>query len=106
MTSEEYEKSDVPMKSLFMWAGGIVIGLALILIILNSMFTASKEQQVQDSVLKPESVELRDLRARETETLNSYKVIDEANGVVQIPIDRAMQLLAEEAFEENIKKVR
>ena len=106
METQGYEKSDISVKKAFIWAGIIVVSIVVIIIFLNSVFISEVEKEVYQAVLKPESIELRDLRARETETLTSYKVIDEQNGVVQIPIERAMQLLSEEAFEDALKKVR
>ncbi|WP_031500999.1 hypothetical protein [Bryobacter aggregatus] len=41
--------------------------------------------------------ELREVRAGETERLTQYKYIDKAKGTVQLPIERAMQLLVQEA---------
>ena len=96
-----YEKSDVSTKKLFIASGSVVVFIAIIIIALNSFFLASKEKQVYESVLKPTSTELRELRARENETLTSYKMLDERNGVVQIPVERAMKLLAEEAFDRS-----
>ena len=104
MESQGYEKSDVSIKKVFMWAGFIVVSIVVVVIVLNSFFISSMEKEVYNSVLKPESVELRDLRAREIETLTSYKMLDETNGVVQIPIERAMQLLADEAFQKQLRK--
>jgi hypothetical protein len=40
-------------------------------------------------------LEIKDFRMQEEQTLNSYGWVDQPNGVVRIPIDRAMQLLAE-----------
>jgi len=40
-----------------------------------------------------ERVEINDFRLTEEQTLNSYGWVDEKNGVVHIPIDRAMQLV-------------
>ena len=96
-----YEKSDVSTRKLFIAATVLVLSIVVIIVALNSFFLSSKEKQVYESVLKPASVELRELRARENETLTSYKMLDERNGVVQIPIERAMQLLAEEEFEKT-----
>ena len=42
-----------------------------------------------------ERLEIKDFRMQEEQTLNSYGWVDQQNGVVRIPIDRAMQLLAE-----------
>ena len=42
-----------------------------------------------------ERIEIRDFRLKEEQTLNSYSWVDEKAGVVRIPVERAMQLLAE-----------
>lgn len=42
-----------------------------------------------------ERTELNDFRLGEEQTLNSYGWVDQNAGVVRIPIDRAMQLIAE-----------
>ena len=39
--------------------------------------------------------EINDFRMQEEQTLNSYGWVDQQAGVVRIPIDRAMQLLAQ-----------
>lgn len=106
MQSPGYEKSDVSIRRLFLWAGSTIIGIVLIVIVLNALFIDAKEKQLYESVLQPESIELREVRAREIETLTSYKILDEQKGIVQIPIERAMQLLADEEFAKQLKKVR
>jgi hypothetical protein len=42
-----------------------------------------------------ERVEIKDFRLKEEQTLNSYGWVDEKAGGVRIPIERAMQLLAQ-----------
>lgn len=42
-----------------------------------------------------ERVEIRDFRSKEEQALNSYGWVDEGSGVAHIPIDRAMDLIAE-----------
>ena len=48
---------------------------------------------------------LIELRAAEQEELQSYGWVNRTDGVVRIPIDRAMQLLAEEAQREEISPI-
>ena len=103
--SQGYEKSDVAIRGLFLWGGGIVVALTVIILLLDGLFIATKEEQVYESELKPESVSLRELRAQESAALDSYKMIDPIHNVVQIPIDRAMQLLADEAFAKQKKQM-
>jgi hypothetical protein len=42
-----------------------------------------------------ERVEINDFRLKEEQTLNSYGWVDQQAGVVRIPIEHAMQLLAQ-----------
>ena len=67
-------------------------------IVVDDVFMLTKEEIIYETVLQPESVPLRDLRAHEDEVLHTYKVIDAAKGIYQIPIDRALQLMADEAY--------
>ena len=52
------------------------------------------EPRVED---KP-FLQLRTERAREDHVLNSYAVIDKSQGIVRIPIDRAIDMLAEKGL--------
>ncbi len=81
---------------------GIII-LATILLLLYNYFLAEKEEIVFEMQLKPESVLLRDIRASEEKTLTSYKLLDPQKGIYQIPIERAMQLIAEENFQKRMQ---
>jgi len=98
-----YEKRDInPVKVFLYGAAGIVVIVIVVVFMLN-YFTATREEIVYEEVLKPESAALRELRARETEELNSYAVLDAKKGVYRIPIKRAMELMAEEAYQNRLK---
>ncbi len=49
----------------------------------------------QPRLASNERLEINDFRVHEEQTLNNYGWVDEQAGVVRIPIDRAMQLLAQ-----------
>lgn len=49
----------------------------------------------QPRLERNERLEIKDFRLKEEQTLNSYGWVDEKTGVVHIPIERAMQLLAQ-----------
>ncbi len=49
----------------------------------------------QPRLERNERVEIRDFRLQEEQTLNSYGWVDEKAGLVRIPIERAMQLVAQ-----------
>ncbi len=96
-----YETSDISTRNLYISGGVLIVLLIVIIAGLNELFLANREQEVTDKVLQAESSELRELQAREAEALHSFKMLDQENGVVRIPIDRAMQLVAEEDFEQR-----
>jgi hypothetical protein len=93
-----YEKRDANLKGVAIVSLAGALFLILSVVFVDDIFVLTKEQIIFDTVLRPESVPLRDLRAREDEVLHSYKQLDSAAGVYQIPIDRAMQLQADEAY--------
>jgi len=99
-----YEKKDVSVNKIVLYGVISVVLLVVFVVFIMDFVVASRENLIYEQQLRPESVALRELRAREAETLNSYKIIDSANGIYQVPIERAMQLIAEEAYLEHRKK--
>lgn len=96
-----YKEKDVNLKGVFLVAGGVVVSLVIIVILLNEFFMTSKEELIYQEVLAPESVALRELRAHEEEILGSYGVIDKDKGIYRLPIERAMKLMADEAYRQR-----
>lgn len=97
-----YEKKDVNVSNIVGYALVAIIILIAILVFLNEYFIFQMEdmKQERDSIV---STELRDIRAAEEEVLNSYKVMNADKNIYQIPIDRAMKLLSDEAFTKQKK---
>lgn len=93
-----YERRDANLKIILLISLAGVAFIVFSIIMVDSIFLAEKEQIIYETVLRPESAALRDLRAREDEVLNSYKLLDPATGTYQIPIERAMDLVANEAY--------
>jgi hypothetical protein len=102
-TDSGYEKRDINLRMTFIVGAVIVAVIALFLIILKDVFVLNREKMMYDYVLQPESAPLRDLRAREMETLTTYKVLDPVKSVYRIPVSRAMELMADEAYREQQK---
>jgi len=103
-TSDGYERKDVNVGKIVLVVAVCAGFLIVAIILLSDYFTAVTEEQKYEVVLRPESAQLRELRAHEDETLNTYKILDSAKGVYRIPIDRAMKVMADEAFQESQKK--
>jgi len=95
----DYERRDANAKKIFLATfvfAAIVIGL---IVWLNEYFIQTREEIFATAVFQPESIPLRDLRAKEDEVLNSYRIIDGAKDIYQIPVSRAMELIVEEAYQ-------
>jgi hypothetical protein len=92
-----YEDRDVNVKKILLWGIGGVVLIVIILAVLPEYFLFVKEDYYFKAVEEPRSKELLELRKRETEELNSYKLLDKEKGIYQIPIERAMELTIEEA---------
>ena len=105
-TDSGYEKRDINLRVTFLVGAVIVSVIAVFLVILNDVFVLKKEQMMYDYVLKPESAPLRDLRAREMELLTTYKLLDPVKGVYRIPMSRAMELMADEAYRDQQKGLK
>ena len=73
------------------------------IVVLNEYFISVAEEIKYEQVLAPESADAREQRARETELLSSYDIVNAEDGVYRIPIRRAMELMADEAFRKQIK---
>ena len=75
---------------------GIIL-LVLALYLTNQYFLATTHKQIDDVLLMPPSAELEALQAREDSLLNSNRLIDSIQRIYQIPIDKAMEILADSA---------
>lgn len=102
MAESDYEKEDVNARVIIIMfiIGTITIGT--IMFLLSEYFTSRKEAQIQAANAVVSST-YRDVRAREEERLNSYKLINEKEGIYQIPIGEAMKLLATENYQKRLK---
>ena len=109
-----HEVRDVAIRPIVTAAGGLAVVLVLTAVLMLWLFDYFAARQARESppanplaasagrLLPPEPRlqthpirDLHDLRARESATLSSYGWVDRQSGVVRIPIERAMDLLAE-----------
>ncbi len=82
--------------TLFVGAIGIVI-LAALGIGLDALHRAASAREVRRKLLVSEPLEPRALAEQETRRLGEYRWVDRERGIVAIPIERAMELVAAEA---------
>jgi hypothetical protein len=92
-----FETTDPRSGAIALVGAGIVILLVLIIVGVEAYYDRVRDQQIFVKQLQPVSEDLKALRAREDTDLNSYRYIDRAKGAVRLPINRAMDLLVEEA---------
>ncbi len=76
-----------------------LIGVLVILAaaVVPDWITLRKEKIYFESVLKPVSPKILELRRFENQVLGEYGLLDSAKGIYRIPIDAAIDLIVEEA---------
>ena len=82
-------------------AGGVIVAIILIIITLLMVVdleAAEQREAVMDASRYPE---LQETEAQAMEKLHQYGVVEGEEGVYRIPIDRAMQIIANEAYQEE-----
>jgi hypothetical protein len=114
-TDHAHEESDVAIRPLATFLVALVVGLAVVALLTAWMFgaflaTTNTAEDAVPVVTPPEesftAPELqvsprRDLqlfRAREARVLSSTEWIDREQGIVRIPVERAIKIVAERGF--------
>lgn len=95
--AQGYQPGEPKTWLIAVWGAGSIVMLALLVLGIQFYFDRVQEQQVYQKQLEPVSNDLLSLRAREDAQLHAYAYIDRNRGIVRIPIERAMELLAQEA---------
>ena len=101
-----YDVHEANLKPIIIIGVVSIVLLVVSLILIYQFFIATRERLVEEVVLSPQSVALRELRAHEDEVLNTYRVVDAEKGIYQIPISRAKELIADEAYRIKQTNVR
>jgi len=120
----EFEREDLAPKPILVFLGSLVLICLVVALVLRGMYSYldrydNLHQLPQSPLVQPstastrdvlpgditnfpqprlesdERQEINDFRMQEEKTLHSYGWVDQSAGVVHIPIDRAMQLLAQ-----------
>lgn len=121
----DHEESDVNVRAIFGFAGGLLVSAIVIHLavwVLFRYFDAREGRQAapafplaatQGSRVPPEPrlqtnprQDLSDLRAREDQVLTSYGWVDKNTGVVRIPIDQAMKLTLERGLPARVASTK
>jgi len=92
-----YDRREPNYKILLPFSALCFILFIVIVIGVAQYYEIFREDMVQERVLTPPSPELQALREREARELGSYATVDKEKGLVRIPIERAMELVAGDA---------
>ena len=92
-----YDKRDIPVGRIALYALVGIIFLAFVAILGRSFFILAKERTYQRQVMEAPAPHLPQLEADWNERLTTYGVVDAEKGIYHIPIEVAMQQLAFEA---------
>jgi hypothetical protein len=96
-SSAGYETTDIDLKTIAkITVAGLII-LLIIIVLTWNYFTYSKEREVYNQVLKQENPVLQELITEANQQLYSYGIVDKEKGIYHIPIERAMELVIQEA---------
>ncbi|GEM_PF-665795 len=71
----------------------ILVGFTLVCMF---WFRGFKDSEMAAKAAEFPTTQLNELRAKENEALSQYKMLDPSKGRIQIPIDRAMELVVQE----------
>jgi hypothetical protein len=91
------EKANTRNGVIFGFVGGTFLILILSVVWLRSYFFVRVHREIHTRVLSVDNPERVALDELEEEILTTYGWVDEEKNVVRIPIDRAIELVAEEA---------
>jgi hypothetical protein len=108
-----HEKSDASTQPLFRFVAGLAVFVAAAMVVMVMLYSYFGEREAAlDTPLSPlakqalpvvagpqlqpnPALELSDLRRQEDAQLNGYGWVDQPTGLVRIPVERAIELMAE-----------
>jgi hypothetical protein len=119
-----FERQDLSPRSVYGFLVGLAVGVVLVAVLLSAVYHAMDayerkhqpslsplvpQTQADPRVVSPDEIntfpqprlekserlEINQFLLREEQTLDTYGWVDQKTGVVRIPIDRAMQLIAQ-----------
>jgi hypothetical protein len=107
MAETDYEKSDIPLKTIGLAALAVAVLLGLGPLTLHLFATGVPDDVARRPTIAPPPprletnppADLKALRAREEEQLTSYGWVDRARGIVHVPIAEAMKRVAAQGLD-------
>lgn len=90
-----FEDDPDASATVFVGIAGAIL-LVVIVVALQGLFGQASRSEYGRKVEAEKPVELESLRAAQLEQIGTYRWVDPKQGIVAIPIDRAMELLVEQ----------
>ena len=100
---QSYDHSEPHARSIALYMFATVIGLALVGVAVQAYYDLIESKEVYEQVLSQDNWQLQDLRNKEQWELTHYGYVDKNKGVVRVPIEQAMQAVAQDAAENKPK---
>lgn len=91
------DDSDPKSTSTLLVGGVGAVLLVVIILLLEVLYQRTTQAESYRKIISEQPQELRSVQAQQLEQLRSYRWINQQQGVAAIPIDRAMDLVVEEA---------
>lgn len=101
-TEIAFDRRDAKTSVLTIISVSVIGVLALMIIGVYFLYVWAYESQDQAVYSGVSSQELQAIHTREEEVLHRYAFIDKEKGVVRIPIDRAMEIVAADAAADKV----
>lgn len=98
-----FDRTEPQISSIIVATIGIIGVLVATGVGVQYYYDTYRERVIEERQLAPVSQDLLDLRSKEEQELGSYGYADKANGVVRVPVSRAMELVINESKEGKSK---
>ena len=105
MSVSKHEERDININAVVLFASSLVVAGIIVHFVVVGMFrhfaarrafpTESRREFTGPRLVVNQAQDMEKLRASEDASLNSYGWVDREQGIVRIPIDRAIELLSE-----------
>jgi hypothetical protein len=94
---EGFDRAEPSAGAITTFMVASLILLVITILAIQQYFDHIWNQAVYEKVLAPPSEQLREVRGRDDWNLTHYLYMDKPTGVVRIPVDRAMELMLQDA---------
>jgi len=95
--SEGFDRAEPSAGAIATFMIASLILLVITIFAIQQYFDHIWNEAVYEKILAPPSEQLREVRGRDDWNLTHYMYMDKASGQVRIPVDRAMELMLQDA---------